>query len=95
MLITIAQAFAVFASMFFVDIFWTLYIVAIEKRRRHLAAFYSVAIMATGAFTTISYIGNWWMIVPILAGAYAGTYTAVRLSREKIPMFDETDIGAA
>lgn len=67
----------VFLSMFAADFAWTKYNMESAAKHPHRAAFWSMLIVAFGAFNIVSYTTNRWLLIPALLGAYAGTWYAV------------------
>jgi len=76
-----------YALVFFVvialDFCWAKYVTHISDGTPHRAAFWSTAIMLGSAFSTISYVADRWALIPALAGAYVGTYFAVKYRAKK------------
>lgn len=72
------QSAAVFAAMFSLDYGWARYTAAITSRSAATAGAYAAAIIVLSGVTTIGYTGNPWLLIPAVAGAFAGTFTAVR-----------------
>jgi hypothetical protein len=73
----------VFVATFLADLCWTKYAIAANERKALAAAWWSVAIIALGAFTLIVYVHNNWLLVPELIGAFCGTYWAVKTSKQE------------
>jgi hypothetical protein len=71
------QALLVFGMAFLVDIVWGLYIRRSGQGKAFAAANYAALIMVFGAANAISYIGNHWLLAPIIAGNWLGTYAVV------------------
>lgn len=59
------------------DYAWTRYIAKAAEKQAHAAARWSVAIVGCSAFSVMSYTQDHRLIVPVLLGAYAGTWLAV------------------
>lgn len=78
---TYLLAAAVFFSMIFVDLAWSVYIRALAKDKVLHAAFYSLFIMLCGAFTSINYIQDHWMLLPAAAGGFVGTLLCKRVEK--------------
>jgi len=57
---------------------WTEYVVT---KRPYLAAHASVGIYLIGSWGIILYVANPWLLIPIILGAWLGTYVAVKRSR--------------
>lgn len=78
----IVQALIVFATLFFLDVVWARYTTAIADRRRVAASSLSAAIIALGAYATISYIDDPRMILPAMLGAFCGTFVGTKSKPE-------------
>jgi hypothetical protein len=72
-----------FVLAFLSDWCFTLYIRRAGEGRAHKAAVWSALIVAFGALNTISYVQHPLLLIPILAGYYAGTYFAVKHDHPK------------
>jgi len=79
--VQIIVATAVFLSMILVDLAWAVYIRALAKDNVLTAAFYSLFIMLCGAFTSINYISNHWMLIPAAAGGFVGTLLCKKVEK--------------
>lgn len=75
---TLGLALVVFMCTVIADIAWTRYTLAVTQRRPHVAAAWSAAIILIGAVTVIAYTDNPLYVLPAAAGAYVGTWLAVR-----------------
>lgn len=73
----------VFLSTALADMAWTRYFLETENRNAVKAAFWSAMIVALGAFTTIQFVHNVWMLTASLAGAYVGTFYTVKFAKAK------------
>jgi hypothetical protein len=70
-------AFVVFLATAAYDIAWARYTSAVSQRRAVRAAWWSATIYAFGAFATIQYTRDPWLIIPALLGAFLGTWIGV------------------
>lgn len=75
----IAQGLVVFAATFVLDIVWARYATAVTDRRRLAASVLAALIILIGGYTTINYVNDAWMLLPAMAGAFAGTYVGIKL----------------
>lgn len=73
----------VFAAMFALDFVWTFYTKAIQRHVAMPAALWAVAILGLNGFAQIGYINNPWLLIPAAAGAFGGTYSAMKLTRKE------------
>ena len=74
----IKQWLEIFVAMIAVDFVWAHYTKAITDKRALKAGLNAIGILALGAFGIISYTTNHWLLIPACAGAFVGTYSAVR-----------------
>ena len=75
----ILKAAGVFAAMAVADYLWAKYAYAISRRRAHTASRYAVALLLASVLLTLALQESWAYLLPGAAGAYIGTYLAVRL----------------
>lgn len=68
----------VFFDLIAVDFCWAKYTKGIADSKAGPAAFWSMLIMLLGAAAVISYTQNWVLLFPAAAGAWVGTYMAVK-----------------
>lgn len=69
----------VFGAMFVLDFVWAFYTKAIQKHRALASANWAVMILIFNGIAQIGYIGDPWLLLPAAAGAFGGTYLAMRL----------------
>lgn len=74
-------ALAVFLVTAALDAVWTWYVQGLAAKRVWQAATCAASLILLGAFNTVSIVGNPWLALPASAGAFVGTYLAVRGSR--------------
>lgn len=72
------QAIYSFAAMVALDLVWAAYTIKVQKKKPALAGLYASAIMLINAVVTISYVTEPWMLLPVAAGAFVGTFLGVR-----------------
>lgn len=72
------KAVSVFVTAFILDIAWALYIRRTASGKAMASAFFASLLMVLGAYNTMSYVNEPWLIAPIVAGAFIGTYLVVR-----------------
>ncbi len=68
---------AAFIAMFLTDFFYAFYIDAVREKKALAASNWAVVVYLIASFLVISYTTNHWLLIPILAGAWSGTYAAV------------------
>ena len=69
---------AVFVISALADMAWAIYTRHVVLHHAVPAAVWSAIIMLIVGFNTIAYTENHWLIVPAVAGAFVGTYVAVK-----------------
>ena len=67
-----------FFAMVLLDVVWAAYTKKVQKNHPALAGMYASAIMIINAAVTISYVNDPWMLLPVAAGAFVGSYLGVR-----------------
>jgi flagellar motor component MotA len=72
------QAIYSFGAMVTLDLVWAAYTLKVQDKKPALAGMYASAIMIINAVVTLSYINDPWMLLPVMAGAFVGTYVGVR-----------------
>ncbi len=77
---TIQEWIIVFFALIAVDFAWARYTQAIKRGMPMMSSVYAMAILGLGAFGIISYTSNHWLLIPACAGAFVGTYVAVRFA---------------
>lgn len=60
------------------NVVYVKYFQAVEANQPIRASVYSVSIYVISIFGVISYINNYWYVIPVLLGAIIGTYGGVR-----------------
>jgi len=71
----------VVVSVFFSDIFWTLYFIDVSKKRALSSGVYSSIIILLGAYTAVSYIEDHSLVFAAAIGAFFGTSITVKYSK--------------
>jgi hypothetical protein len=70
-----------FFAVFFVDIFYTRYLKAINENAALPASFWGAVVWLIGSLAVIEYTANHWLLIPACAGAFAGTYVGIKFKR--------------
>lgn len=73
----VTTALLVFILMFALDYVWADYVHAIGDSKALRASALSALLILLSGSVTIAYVENPWMLIPTVAGAFAGTYAAV------------------
>lgn len=68
----------VFAVTFTLDFVWAWYTHAITARRALAASNYAAMIILLSGIGVVAYSTNPWLLLPGVAGAWLGTYTAIK-----------------
>jgi hypothetical protein len=76
------RATATFLAMTALDFVWARYTLACAGKHAMLAATSAVGIYGLNAFLTIIYVHDNWMIVPLMCGAFIGTWASIRLHKD-------------
>lgn len=74
----ILDSILVFFAALVVDVLWALYIRRTAQGAAGPASVYAALIFLAGAYNTLSYLENPWLLIPIALGAGVGTYGVVR-----------------
>lgn len=79
----IIEILTAFFGMMILDIAFALYVIAAAANKAHIASLWAVLILLLNGVVILAYIDNNWMLVPAGAGAYVGTFIAIKLSGGK------------
>lgn len=74
----------VFGAMFALDFVWTFYTRAVQGHRAFAAANWAVMILLFNGAAQIAYIHDPWLLIPAAAGAFGGTFAAMKINQRKI-----------
>lgn len=72
------RAVLAFGAAFVLDILWALYIRRTAQGHPAKAAHVAAVLYALGAFNTLNIVADPWLLIPVTAGAWGGTYVALR-----------------
>jgi len=61
-----------------VDYCWARYTASIADHKRWIAGLWSIGIGLSGGITTISFVTDHWLLIPVLTGYFIGTVMAVK-----------------
>lgn len=75
------RAFTVFAAMVVVDYCWSRYMLANGAKRLWSASAWSAGIIGLGAFATVEYVREPWLVLVAAAGGFAGTWISIYRAR--------------
>lgn len=67
-----------FAALVLVDVVWALYVKALAAKKAATSAFWSVFIYLIGSSVMLKLVEDPNLLIPACAGAFVGTYIAVR-----------------
>ena len=76
-------AFVVFWTYVVIDVLYALYVIHVGKRNAFLSASLTAAMYGLLAFGVLSYSKNVAYLVPLVLGAFVGTYFTVLFSKDK------------
>jgi len=76
--------FLVFTCIFLADVFWALYIKKVQQSKPLAAGMWAVFLFIPGAFVTLSYVHDPWLLIPAGFGAFTGTAVTVWWEKRKI-----------
>lgn len=77
------QAAIVFFAYFIIDFLYASYIIAVEERKAGKCAVLSALIYSLLSYGVLSYSENQLYLIPLIIGAFFGTYTVVKMKRVK------------
>ena len=72
-----------FFAVFFLDVVYTYYLRCVAENKVMLASFWSVACYLGGSIAVINYTSDHWMLIPAVMGAFAGTWTGMKLKTRR------------
>ena len=67
----------VFSAMFAVDYIWPKWTYAITAKNPIVSSNYSAILILLSGLSTIGYANDPWLLIPTIAGAWAGTWCSV------------------
>ena len=67
-----------FLAVFFVDIFYTYYLRAVNESRAVTASGWGAIVWLIGSLAVIEYTTNHWLLIPACLGAFCGTYVGIK-----------------
>lgn len=67
------NALAVFVALFVLDLLYARYMPAVTEGRIVPAGLYAAGIIACSGYAAVNYVNDPWMLLPAMAGAFAGT----------------------
>jgi hypothetical protein len=71
------QVLAVFVALFMLDFVWARYTLALTSARRIASANYAAILICLSGVAAVLYTREPWLILPAMAGAWAGTWSAL------------------
>lgn len=80
--VNVFNIITVFISTLLVDIVWAYYFIKIAQKKPNQAGVLSILIALSSAYVTISYVSNPYFLIPVIIGAYIGTYVAVKRHKD-------------
>lgn len=77
------QFLVVFLAMAITDVFWTMYLMAVEERKSTKSGVWAMMLYISGAFVVTSYVNNPWMIAAAAVGSFTGTYFTIEYKKKQ------------
>lgn len=74
----IEQFFLVLFIYIIIDIAYALYTKAVAQNKIIAASTWASILPVLTAFLVVQYIGNMYLVIPMMLGAFVGTYIALR-----------------
>ena len=71
--------------MFFVDIFYSYYIKAIQDEEAVTAGLWAGTVYAIASLCVVNFTIDHWLIIPASLGAVFGTYVGIRMRQDDGP----------
>ena len=75
------HALFVFVGVAVLDVLWAWYIRHTASNNAWRASLAAVGLTVCGAFLTLEYVQNRWMLIPAALGAFVGTFIPLRWFR--------------
>lgn len=69
---------SVFVGMCLLDLTYVRWTQSITSARPSRAANFAAVLIGITAFVTVSYVQNRWLVIPLMAGAWTGTWIGVK-----------------
>jgi hypothetical protein len=73
-----------FFAIFLLDVVYTYYLRCVADNSVLGASFWSVACYILGSVAVINYTTNHWLLIPAMAGAFAGTFVGMKIKKNTI-----------
>lgn len=67
-----------FFGLIVLDLCWALYTSNVQNKNAVGAASWALALYVIGAFVTIGWMHNHWLLIPACLGSFAGTFIGVK-----------------
>lgn len=74
----ILKCLAAFFALFALDFVWAIYTKAITANRAVYASVTAMALIGLSGTAAIVYTSDPWMLIPAMAGAFFGTFAAIK-----------------
>jgi uncharacterized membrane protein YfcA len=78
----IEKALLVFGVALIVDILWVWYIKSVDSDKAWQASTSGTLIYSISAVITIHYVENHWYLIPMILGAFLGTFFAIKIKKK-------------
>lgn len=70
---------AVFTAMVVLDFLWARYIIALRDDNAYIAGALAGSLYVLGGFVTVSFVADYWLLIPAGLGAFVGTVLGSKL----------------
>jgi hypothetical protein len=70
-----------FFAIFFMDVFYTYYLRAVQHNQALRASSWAVVVYAIAAFAIIEYNTNHYLLIPACLGAFCGTFVGMKIRK--------------
>lgn len=75
--IYLLKCITVFASVTLADICWANYFIKVSENKAFMSSVWSSGIMICGVYSVDSYVQDYYLAIPAIAGAFVGTFVSV------------------
>lgn len=72
-------AILIFCTYFILDMLYAYYILCVENKQSFMSSLMAGCVTLLAAFGVVSFSKNMFYAIPLFCGAFAGTYTTMRL----------------
>jgi hypothetical protein len=73
-----------FVLLFVLDFTWAFYVKKVQDDNALAASGWASILLVVAGLAQIGYVNDPWLLIPSMAGAFAGTYAGVVYSKRKV-----------